>query len=191
MGVQPVVGQNASRQPAPCQIQSVSRMAEGVVPLRHLPLHRRARLAVKRRLSPRSQRRVNAWLAKLQPDRTGPVVRTVPPTPKFVAGDVVRVRPRAEIEASLDASDRLRGCGFMEEMAPYCSTTQTVLKPVQRFVDERDYKVKKARNVYLLDGVMCEGTQLLGPCDRGCLYFWRGEWLEPAPSGGSRAATPE
>jgi hypothetical protein len=49
---------------------------------------------------------------------------------------------------------------------------------VRRFVDERDYRVKKARNIYLLDGAMCKGAAPFGPCDRGCLYFWRGEWLE-------------
>jgi hypothetical protein len=102
----------------------------------------------------------------------------VPPVEEFEAGALVRVRSHEQIMATLDPGGQLKGCGFLEEMVPYCGTTQRVLKPVRRFVDERDYRVKKARNIYLLDGAMCEGAAPFGPCDRGCLYFWRGEWLE-------------
>jgi len=48
---------------------------------------------------------------------------------------------------------------------------------VQRFLDERDYRVKKARGIVLLEGLTCEGTRDYGPCDRNCYYFWREEWL--------------
>jgi hypothetical protein len=49
---------------------------------------------------------------------------------------------------------------------------------VERFVDERDYRVKKASGVVLLEGSLCQGTELYGPCDRSCFFFWREEWLE-------------
>jgi hypothetical protein len=52
------------------------------------------------------------------------------------------------------------------------------LKPVKRFVDERDYRVKKAKGIILLEGLICEGTPDYGQCDRACFYFWRQEWLE-------------
>jgi hypothetical protein len=63
-------------------------------------------------------------------------------------------------------------------MWQYCGTTQKVLKPVKRFVDERDCRVKKVKGVYLLEGVNCQGFELYGECDRACFYFWREEWLE-------------
>ena len=82
------------------------------------------------------------------------------------------------IQATLDAWGEFKRCLFMEDMWPYCGTTQKVLKRVERFVDERDYKVKKASGVVLLEGVICQGTPLFGRCDRCCFYFWREEWLE-------------
>jgi hypothetical protein len=97
----------------------------------------------------------------------------------LVAGQLVRVKSREEIQATLDRWNYLKGCGFMEEMWPYCGTTQRVLKPVERFLDERDYRVKKTRGIVLLEGLQCEGTMDYGRCDRSCYYFWREEWLDP------------
>jgi hypothetical protein len=93
-------------------------------------------------------------------------------------GDRVRVRSREEIQATLDRWNGLRGCSFMKEMAPFCDTTQRVHKPVLRFLDERDYRVKKTKGIVLLEGVYCQGTEKFGPCDRSCFFFWREEWLE-------------
>jgi hypothetical protein len=107
---------------------------------------------------------------------TGPEVNAA--SQALVAGQSVRVRSREEIQATLDNWNYLKGCGFMEEMWQYCGTKQQVLKPVQRFLDERDYRVKKARGVVLLEGLHCKGTIDYGRCDRNCYYFWREEWLE-------------
>lgn len=183
-GQQVAVGEVVVPEPRGCQIQSPPRFAEGVVPLSHLPLRKRARLVLRRHLPVRTRRWVKRQLTRF---RGAPAAAPTPAgqaaAPPLEAGELVRVRSREEIQATLDPWQQLRGCGFMAEMEPYCGTTQRVLKPVRQFVDERDYKVKKARGVYLLDGVMCEGTALFGRCDRGCLYFWRGEWLEAIPSG--------
>jgi hypothetical protein len=94
------------------------------------------------------------------------------------AGDVVRVRSESEIEATLSAWGELKGCAFMAGMRPYCGTRQRVLKPVRRFVDERDYQVKQCKGLVILEGLMCQGTAVFGRCDRACFYFWREEWLE-------------
>ena len=64
------------------------------------------------------------------------------------------------------------------EMSKYCDTTQRVLKRMERFVDERDYKVKKSNGIVLLEGLNCQGTTDFGRCDRNCFFFWREEWLE-------------
>jgi hypothetical protein len=93
-------------------------------------------------------------------------------------GDLVRVRSREEIQATLNSWKELKGCAFLEYMWQYCDTTQQVLKPLERFLDERDYKVKKCKGVILLEGVYCNGTPVFGRCDRSCLLFWREEWLE-------------
>lgn len=100
------------------------------------------------------------------------------PKAKLSAGDIVRVRSREEIESTLDRWNELKGCAFLESMWDYCGTTQRVLKPLERFLDERDYKVKKCKGIVLLDGIHCEGTPVFGSCDRMCYLFWRVEWLE-------------
>jgi len=94
------------------------------------------------------------------------------------SGDLVRVKSKREIRATLDNWNMLRGCGFMQEMEPYCDTTQRVFKRVERFLDERDYLMKKCKGMVTLDGVLCGGTIDFGACDRGCFFFWREEWLE-------------
>jgi hypothetical protein len=94
------------------------------------------------------------------------------------AGDWVKVRSLGEIEATLNHWKQLRGCTFMPEMVQYCGLTQRVLKPMKRFVDERDLLVKKSSGIILLQGVMCQGTAEFGSCDRSCFVFWREEWLE-------------
>ena len=94
------------------------------------------------------------------------------------AGDLVRVRSYEEIATTIDRWGELRGCKFMNEMREYCGTTQRVFRPVERMVDERDYRVKKCKGVVLLEGLVCNGTESYGRCDRACFYFWRDEWLE-------------
>ncbi len=99
------------------------------------------------------------------------------------AGDHVRVRSKSEIDATLDRRGQLKGCSFLPEMLKYCNTSQEVLKPVERFVDERDLRIRRAKGIVLLDGITCLGTARLGHCDRNCLYFWREDWLERIAEG--------
>jgi hypothetical protein len=101
----------------------------------------------------------------------------------FAAGDIVRVHSREEIETTLDPWKELKGCAFLDSMWEYCGTTQRVLQPVERFLDERDYKVKKCRGVVLLEDLLCTGTPVFGRCDRRCHLFWRAEWLEKMDDG--------
>ena len=88
------------------------------------------------------------------------------------------MRTRQEIDSTLDPFKELKGCAFLPEMYQYCGTEQRVLKSMQRFMDERDYKLKKVRGVILLENVICTGTPTFGACDRCCFLFWREEWLE-------------
>ncbi len=98
--------------------------------------------------------------------------------PVFKAGDLVRVRSLEEIEATFDYDHSYKGCVFLPEMAEYCNTVQRVLTPVERFLDERAFRIKHPKGIVLLDGLICYGTARFGRCDRRCFYFWRVEWLE-------------
>lgn len=100
------------------------------------------------------------------------------PTTGLKAGDRVRVRSREEIKATLDDRKELGGCSFTSEMWAYCGTAQRVLKPMQVFLHERDYRVYKCKGIVLLEGAICQGTAYPEGCDRSCFFFWREEWLD-------------
>lgn len=169
-----------------CQIPCLQRIAEGTAEMPPQSLTRRLKLMIRRRLNPQTERRfkmrsndVMNWLCRIRGRPERPAVRTAVGTPDHLkAGDWVRVRPSTEIEATLNHWRQLRGCTFMPEMAQYCGTTQRVLKPLERFVDERALRVKRSRGIVLLEGVVCQGTADFGRCDRSCVLFWREEWLE-------------
>jgi hypothetical protein len=96
----------------------------------------------------------------------------------FQAGDLVRIKSADAVRATLTNWNCLKGCTFVEEMWPYCGTTQRVMKRVQRFLDERDYHIKKTSGMVVLEGLICSGSVDFGRCDRCCFFFWREEWLE-------------
>ena len=173
-----------------CQVSMLDDIRVGSREVVPRPLKKRFLLAVSRSLDPRLKRQLRKlYRAALPHPRAGqathrpPVDAAPAPTQARLSlriGDVVRVRPMGEIEATLDQWGKLKGCRFMPEMRPYCGSTQRVLKPMERFFDECEYAVKKANGLVLLEGVMCQGVRDSGPCDRSCFFFWRQEWLEPA-----------
>ena len=143
------------------------------------------KLILKRNLSDANKRKLKKLTSKLfrtigysEKYYSSPIERANSELQKFSAGELVRVRSKGDIKATLNAWNELKGCMFMDAQWEYCNTTQRVLKPVERFVDERDYRVKKAKGLVLLEGVICNGTVDYGRCDRACFYFWREEWLD-------------
>lgn len=172
-----------------CQIPCLQLVAEGPAPVPHQSPVRRLKLAIRRRLSPARERtfknttnNVLNRLCALAGRGTKPAAVPAAGGARIDAGDWVRVRPRSEIEATLNHWRQLKGCAFMPEQAPYCGTVQQVHKRMERFVDERDLRVKKSPGIILLAGVQCQGTADFGRCDRSCFYFWREEWLEKIDS---------
>ncbi len=171
--------------PIDCQISSLGALAEGRAPMPPASLLRRLKLLVRRHLSPAQERklkmRTNALLnrfARLTGRGVRPPAPVEPPAAPLQAGDLVRVRSVEEIESTLNHWRQLKGCTFMAEMAQYCGTRQRVLKRLERFVDERDLRAKRASGIVLLEGAICQGTADFGRCDRACHLFWREEWLE-------------
>jgi hypothetical protein len=161
-------------------------LSEGHAEVPPLSLGRRLKLIIRRRLTPRQERAFKkhsndmlAWLARLtHRSKVPPTLATRSAITGLKAGDMVRVRPNEEIQATLNYWRQLKGCTFMPEMQPFCGTVQRVLKPMERFVDERDLRAKKCTGIILLEGVMCQGAAGFGQCDRSCFFFWREEWLE-------------
>ena len=94
----------------------------------------------------------------------------------------VRVKSLEEIRKTLDATGRCEGCGFTAAMPQYCGKTTTVLKRVDRFFDERNAKLLKAKNMVLLAEFFCHSPPDVNlawaGCDRSCYLFWKEAWLE-------------
>ena len=158
-----------------CQIHGLEPMSE---PLGRIEstwqLRNRIRRIIKRRLNYTLN-----WFSEItRRRRTNPTAVVNAADGGLQAGDEVRVKSQEEIQATLDRWSRLKGCDFMEEMWAYCGTSQRVLKRVDKFLDERTYRIRKCRGILTLEGAMCGGTRDLGTCDRCCLFFWREEWLE-------------
>ncbi len=91
-------------------------------------------------------------------------------------GDLVEVKPLAEIEATLDDKDSVRGLRFSGEMLPYCGKQARVLDVIERIIDERSGRMLKLRDCVLLEDVWCAGTFRL-MCRRKIFAYWRESWL--------------
>jgi len=165
-----------------CQLPCVPKFSTGIAN----PTERTIIRRVKVLLAVPWNRHVKKWLKQVYytsvrwrgDSSLQETVKVFTPAIPFTQGDLVRVRSREEILSTLDPFKELKGCAFLPDMYQYCGTDQRVRRSMRHFMDERDYKLKKARGVILLENVFCNGTPTFGECDRCCFLFWREEWLE-------------
>ena len=93
-------------------------------------------------------------------------------------GELVRIKSKTEIMATLSKDGFNRGLGFEEEMARHCGREARVLRRVDRCIDESTGRVLLMKNpCIVLDGVVCEGAYSAN-CPRSINAFWREIWLE-------------
>jgi len=100
---------------------------------------------------------------------------------KYVEGDIVSILKRDEILATLDSCGKHEGCLMMEQMWQYCGKSFKVIKVVNNFFDEYQYKMYKVRPpLYILEGLICDGIveSFEHRCDRSCYLLWHEEWLD-------------
>lgn len=99
-------------------------------------------------------------------------------------GELVRVKSRAAIAATLDRDGKNRGLSFDPEMAPYCERVFTVRGRVTRLIDEATGRMLHLKEpCIVLEGVVCgaeySACRLL--CPRAIPSYWREIWLERVP----------
>lgn len=109
-------------------------------------------------------------------------------SPPLAPGDRVRVRARAEIDATLDENGTCDGMTFLDVvMEKYCGRTLVVRRRIDRFFDERNWRMLKLKDAVILDGAFCEPPKTAGVdwagCDRSCFLFWKEAWLERVTPG--------
>jgi hypothetical protein len=104
-------------------------------------------------------------------------------------GELVQVRSKDEIIATLDKNQRNRGLFFDSEMMPYCGGIYRVLRRVHHIVDEKTGKMIDMKNpCIVLEGVVCK-SDFHRLCPRAIYSYWRENWLmrvsslnDPEPS---------
>jgi hypothetical protein len=99
-------------------------------------------------------------------------------------GQLVQVKSRAEIAATLNENFELRGLKFdVQEMGPYCGQRGRVTGRVRRFIDETTGKMIQLKtDAYVIDGFCCTGEHSTKRwfCQRGIYAWWREAWLTHA-----------
>ena len=100
-------------------------------------------------------------------------------------GDLVQVKSRAEIAATLSPKGRNKGLWFDREMMPYCGGTYRVRRRVSRFINDQDGNMIELKNdCVTLEGVICSGDLSLRRwfCGRAIFPYWREAWLRRVAS---------
>jgi hypothetical protein len=91
-------------------------------------------------------------------------------------GDIVEIKSKEEILATLDSKGRNRGLGFTSDMLQHCGKRYRVLKKLDRMINERTGKMREIANTVILEEVCCDGKSG-GDCKRSCYLLWREIWL--------------
>lgn len=105
-------------------------------------------------------------------------------------GELVRIKSKEEIVATLDDTNHNRGLSFDGEMANFCGRTARVRARVNRVLDERTGKMIELKSdCIILEGVFCTGDYHRC-CTRSIFPYWREIWLERVaePRGRSQRA---
>jgi hypothetical protein len=92
-------------------------------------------------------------------------------------GEIVEIKSREEIFATLDENDKTQGLRFDSEMLKYCGRRARVLRRIENIIDEKTGRMLTIRrDTVILDGVLCRGDYHRS-CPRAIYPYWREAWL--------------
>lgn len=93
-------------------------------------------------------------------------------------GELVRIKSRDEIMATVDRDLLNRGMGFDAEMSRFCGRTARVKARANRCIDERSGRMLTMKNpCIILEDIVCAGAYSAN-CPREYVCWWREIWLE-------------
>jgi hypothetical protein len=93
------------------------------------------------------------------------------------AGEIVEIKSREEIFATLDENDATQGLRFDSEMLKYFGRRARVLRRIEKIIDEKTGRMLTIRrDCVILDGVLCTGDYHRS-CPRAIYPYWREAWL--------------
>jgi len=110
----------------------------------------------------------------------GELTRTPSERLDLQPGELVQVKSRREIYATLDKGSKNRGLYYDVEMWRFSGGTFRVLRRVDQIVNEKNGRMIKLPNgCVILDGVYCSGERSTHRlfCQRGIFSYWREIWL--------------
>ncbi len=105
-----------------------------------------------------------------------------PPRLRLWPGEWVKVRPFAEISATLDGEGRLDGLPFMPEMLRHCGQRHRVFRRIEKihyYFGPVAPHLRRLRDAVLLEELRCDGAGH-GGCQAGCQFIWKEAWLIPS-----------
>ncbi|MEO5873727.1 MAG: hypothetical protein ABIS86_00595 [Streptosporangiaceae bacterium] len=98
-------------------------------------------------------------------------------------GELVEIRSRAEIEATLRLDNKNRGMLFDAEMLQFCGRQARVLDRVDKIIDEPTGRMIELSDCLILEDVHCLG-RYYRHCPRSIYPYWREAWLRRVKEAG-------
>jgi hypothetical protein len=98
---------------------------------------------------------------------------------RFRAGDLVEVRSKEEVLATLDQHGCVDGLPFMPEMLQYCGKRFRIGAVAHKTCEtaHRTWKGRRLEAAVHLTGLRCDGSAH-GGCQADCNIFWKDVWLK-------------
>jgi hypothetical protein len=105
--------------------------------------------------------------------------------------EVVVVKSKEEILATLDETGALDKMPFMPEMLAFCGQRLTVTRRADKSCDTvspSNKRLRRFENTVHLDDTRCDGSAH-GGCQAECALFWKEAWLRRASDAAENAVT--
>lgn len=99
---------------------------------------------------------------------------------RYRTGDLVEIRSKEEILATLDQKGCVDALPFMPEMFKFCGRRYRVRAVAHKSCDtaKKTRKNRRLRESVHLADLRCDGTAH-GGCEADCTLFWKDAWLKP------------
>lgn len=97
---------------------------------------------------------------------------------RFSTGELVEVRSKNEILATLDENGCLEDMQFMPEMLKFCGQRFKVRAVAHKTCDPvRTLQGQRLQTTVHLNDLRCDGSSH-GGCEAACALFWKDQWLK-------------
>lgn len=105
-------------------------------------------------------------------------------------GEIVEIRSKEEILATLDSGGRLDSLPFMPEMLQYAGQKVRVAARADKTCDTVNWTgLRRVHDAVHLEGLRCDGGGH-GGCQAACFLYWKEAWLKRADAAAAPSLRP-